>query len=134
MLKQLFLITLVSVMVIADASGTKPKPPVPTMGDINQRQAGCKVPEFLVSIPPMMEKDYVECVNRRFRPSDMLAKVVLREQVSKKAEFVGIEPAPRFHTRVFKVTYKLDGKVKAMICNDRMTYCLDDKPIVSKER
>ena len=130
----MFLITLTAAYMFAGVGETKPKPPVPTMGDINQRNAGCKVPEFLVSIPPMMEKDYVECVNRRFRPSDMLAKVVIKQQISEKAEFVGIEPAPRFHTRVFKVTYKLDGKVKAMICNDRMTYCLNDNPIVSKER
>jgi len=82
----------------------------------------------------MMENDYTDCVNTRFKPSKALVEVVLRQQVDKKAEFVSIEPAPRFYTRVFKVTYKIDGKKKAMICNDKMTYCLDDKPIVSRER
>jgi len=115
-------------------SDTRPNVPTPALGDMSHRKAGCKVPEFLVSIPPMMEKDYVECVNRKHEPSEMLAKVVLKQQVSKKAEFVSIEPAPHFYTRVFKVTYKIGGETKAMICNDLMTYCLDDKPIVSRER
>ncbi len=82
----------------------------------------------------MMQKDYTQCVNDRYKPSKMLVEVVLKQQVSKKAEFVKVEPAPRFYTRVYKVTYKIDGKEKAMICNDKMSYCFDDKPIVSRER
>ena len=134
MLKQLVFILSATVFLAAAVNETRPKPPTPTIGDIDHRKAGCKVPEFLVSIPPMMEKDYVECVNTRSRPSAMLAKVVLSQQVSKDAEFVSIEPAPRFYTRVYKVTYKLKGKMKAMICNEKMSYCLEDKPIVSRER
>jgi hypothetical protein len=133
MLKQSVFILLAVSLLSAAVTETR-KPPTPTMKDLNHRKAGCKVPEFLVSVPPMMEKDYVECVNTRSRPSDMLAKAVLRRYVSEEAVFVGIEPAPRFYTRVFKVTYKIGGDTKAMICNEKMTYCLDDKPIVSRER
>jgi len=129
MLKQSVLILAFVSLLTAATSETRPKPPTPTMGDMNHRQAGCKVPEFLVSIPPMMEKDYVECVNTKTRPSDML-----KQQISEEAELISVEPAPRFYTRVYKVTYKLKGKTEAMICNDKMTYCLDDKPIVSRER
>jgi hypothetical protein len=104
------------------------------MGMMNQHRGNCKVPEFLVNIPPMMQDDYVSCINERFRPSKTLVEVVLKQQVSKDAELIKIEPAPRFYTRVFKVTYKIGKTQKAMICNDKMTYCLDDKPIVSRER
>jgi hypothetical protein len=131
MLKKLVLLAAVVVAIFAD---TKPKPPMPTAESMNQHRGNCKVPEFLVNIPPMMESDYVECVNDRFKPSKALAEVVLKQQVSKEAAFVSIEPAPRFYTKVYKVTYKIGNKTKAMICNDRMTYCLDDKPIVSRER
>lgn len=134
MVKQAVGIFFLTAVLSAAVTESRPKPPTPTIGDQQHRKAGCKVPEFLVSIPPLMEQDYVECVNKRSRPSDMLVKVVLKQQVSKKAELVSIEPAPRFHTRVFKVTYTVDGEKRAMICNDKMTYCLDDKPIVSRER
>jgi len=110
------------------------KPPVPNMQEMNQHRGNCKVPEFLVNIPPMMENDYITCVNDRFSPSKTLVEVVLKQQVSKDAKFVSIEPAPRFFTRVYKVIYKVGNDTKAMICNDKMTYCLDDKPIVSRER
>jgi len=131
MLKKLvLLITLVFSM----SADVRPKAPVPTMESMNQHRGNCKVPEFLVNIPPMMQDDYVECVNSRYKPSKMLAQVVLKQQVNKSAEVISIEPAPRFYTRVYKVTYKIGEKTKAMICNDRMTYCLDDKPIVSRER
>jgi len=110
------------------------KPPVPTASDINKDRGKCKVPEFLVQIPPMMEEDYRNCVNDRFAPSKTLIEVVLRQQVDKDAEFVKVEPAPRFFSRVYKITYKLGGKEEAMICNDLMTYCVKDKPIVSRER
>jgi hypothetical protein len=133
MLKKMVLLTTVALatLLIADS---RPKPPVPDMGAMNQHRGNCKVPEFLVNIPPMMQDDYTSCVNGRFKPSKTLIEVVLKQQVSKNAEFVKVEPAPRFYTRVYKVTYKLDGKEKAMICNDKMTYCLDDKPIVSRKR
>jgi len=133
MLKKLVIVmTMVSATsLLADV---RPTPPVPTMEGMNQHKGNCKVPEFLVNIPPMMQEDYTECVNERFKPSKTLVEVVLKQQVSKEAEFVKIEPAPRFYTRVYKVTYKIGGKEKAMICNDRMTYCFDDKPIVSRER
>lgn len=124
---------IVATMALASSNEAK-RPPVPTMGDMNQHKGDCKVPEFLVNIPPVMEQDYTSCVNDRFKPSDMLAKVVLSQQVDKSAKLVSIEPAPRFYTRVYKVTYKVGGKKKAMICNDKMTYCTEDKPIVSRER
>ena len=82
----------------------------------------------------MMQDDYTECVNKRYQPSKALVEVVLKQQVSKEAQFVKIEPAPRFYTRVYKITYKIGKETKAMICNDKMTYCFDDKPIVSRER
>jgi hypothetical protein len=129
------LVLVLALAILSNMSAdVRPKPPAPTMGMDNQHRGNCKVPEFLVNIPPMMEKDYTECVNDRYKPSKTLVEVVLKQQVSKAAEFVKIEPAPRFFTRVYKVTYTLDGKTKAMICNDKMTYCLDDQPIVSRER
>ena len=132
MLRKSVLITMmIGSVLLADS---RPNMPTPNLGDMNNRKAGCKVPEFLVSIPPMMEKDYIECVNRKFQPSKTLAQVVLKQQVNEKAELVSIEPAPRFYTRVFKITYKIGNKTEAMICNDMLTYCLSDKPIVSKMR
>lgn len=129
---------LVLILTLALVSGiladTRPNVPTPTMGQANQQRGNCKVPEFLVNIPPMMQNDYTECVNSRYEPSRTLVEVVLKQQVSEKAEFVKIEVAPRFYTRVYKVTYKIGNETKAMICNDSMTYCLDDKPIVSRER
>jgi len=123
------------VLMVNTAYGdTRPKPPVPTADSLNQRRGDCKVPEFLVNIPPMMQDDYTECVNKRYQPSKALVEVVLKQQVSKEAQFVKIEPAPRFYTRVYKITYKIGKETKAMICNDKMTYCFDDKPIVSRER
>jgi hypothetical protein len=133
MYKRLVLL-MMAVFAVSAWGDTRPKPPVPNMQEMNQYKGNCKVPEFLVNIPPMMENDYTECVNDRNKPSKALVDVVLKQQVDQKAEFVSIVPAPRFYTRVYKVTYKIGGKTKAMICNDKMTYCLDDKPIVSRER
>jgi len=133
MLKKLVLFT-AFILLTNMLADTRPKPPVPTMEQMNQHRGNCKVPEFLVNIPPMMQNDYIECVNERFRPSKTLIEVVLKQQVNKDAEFIKVEPAPRFYTRVYKITYKVGGKEQAMICNDKMTYCLDDKPIVSRER
>lgn len=130
MLKKLVMLSVVAGIAFAD---TRPKPPVPTQ-DLNQPRGNCKVPEFLVNIPVQMEDDYTSCVNDRYKPSKALVEVILKQQIDKKAEFVNIEPAPRFFTRVYKITYKVGGKTKAMICNDKMTYCLDDKPIASRER
>jgi hypothetical protein len=130
MLKKLVILLTVASFVFAD---TRPKPPVPTQ-PVNQHRGNCKVPEFLVNIPPMMENDYTSCVNDRYKPSKTLVSVVLKQQIDKNAELVKIEPAPRFYTRVYKITYKIGSKTKAMICNDKMTYCLDDKPIASRER
>lgn len=128
-------LVLSSCLLISVLYGTESlKPPVPTMSDMNKYRGKCKVPEFLVQIPPMMENDYKACVNDRFTPSKTLIEVVLRQQVSKEAEFIKVEPAPFFYSRVYKITYKIDGKEKAMICNDKMTYCLDDKPIVTRKR
>lgn len=131
MLKKLVLLIVFILIAHAD---TRPKPPVPSPDGMNQHRGNCKVPEFLVNIPPQMENDYTSCVNDRFRPSKTLVEVVLKQQVNKEAEFIKIEPAPRFYTRVYKITYKVGGEKKAMICNDKMTYCLDDKPIASRER
>lgn len=126
-------ILIAAAMAFANSNDAK-RPPIPTMSDMNQHQGNCKVPEFLVNIPGVMEQDYTSCVNDRFKPSDMLAKVVLSQQVDKSAKLVSIVPAPRFYTRVYKVTYMVGSKKKAMICNDKMTYCMEDKPIVSRER
>jgi len=133
MLKKMVLLTTVILATLLFAD-SRPQPPVPSMETMNQHRGNCKVPEFLVNIPPMMQNDYMQCVNDRYTPSKMLIEVVLKQQVSKEAEFVKVEPAPRFYTRVYKVTYKIGNKTNAMICNDQMTYCLDDKPIVSRER
>jgi hypothetical protein len=132
MLKKMVLLTTVVLTTLLFAED-RPKPPVPSM-EMSQPRGNCKVPEFLVNIPPMMQKDYTQCVNDRYKPSKTLIEVVLKQQVSKDAEFVKVEPAPRFYTRVYKVTYKIGSKTKAMICNDKMSYCFDDKPIVSRER
>jgi len=134
MFNKLVMFIVIAFSITTTWGSERPKPPVPNSQEINQYRGNCKVPEFLVNIPPMMENDYTQCVNDRFKPSKALVEVVLKQQVSKKAEFVKIEPAPRFYTKVYKVTYKIDGTEKAMICNDKMTYCLDDKPIVSRER
>jgi len=133
MLKKMVLLMTVVLTTLLFAD-SRPKPPVPSMDMMNQQRGNCKVPEFLVNIPPMMQDDYVTCVNDRYKPSKTLIEVALKQQVSKDAEFVKVEPAPRFYTRVYKITYKLGGKEKAMICNDKISYCLDDKPIVSRER
>jgi len=134
MLKKLVLLMTVALTATVWGDDVRPKPPVPNMDQMNQHRGNCKVPEFLVNIPPMMENDYTACVNDRFKPSKTLIEVVLKQQISKKAEFIRIDPAPRFYTRVYKVTYRIGEQTKAMICNDKMTYCLDDKPIVSRER
>jgi len=133
MLKNMVFVTTIVLVTLLSAD-VRPKPPVPNMQEMNQHKGNCKVPEFLVNIPPMMEGDYTQCVNDRYKPSKTLINVVLKQQVSKKAELIKVEPAPRFYTRVYKISYKIGSKVKAMICNDKMTYCLDDKPIVSRER
>lgn len=134
MVKRLVFFAVIALTANMLADNSRPNVPMPSMEGMNQHRGNCKVPEFLVNIPPMMQGDYVNCVNDRFKPSKALVEVVLKQQVSKDAEFVKIEPAPRFYTRVYKITYKTGGKEKAMICNDKMSYCLDDKPIVSRER
>jgi len=129
------LVIFVTIMMVSSAfADTRPKPPAPSMKEMNQHRGNCKVPEFLVNIPPVMENDYTTCINDRFMPTKALIEVVLKQQVSKKAEFVKVEPAAKFYTKVYKVTYKIGAKEKSMICNDKMTYCLQDKPIVSRER
>jgi hypothetical protein len=130
-MKKLVLFIVFAMLAYADS---RPKPPTPSMDKMGQPRGNCKVPEFLVNIPPQMENDYTTCVNDRFEPSKTLVEVVLKQQVDKKAELIKIEPAPRFYTRVYKISYKIGSKKGAMICNDKMTYCLDDKPIVSRER
>jgi hypothetical protein len=108
-------------------------PPVPQPSVVSAKSAfTCKVPEFLVNLPPQMEGDYKECVNNKNMPTQMKAKVVLREYVSKKAQFISIEPHDNFFTRVYKVNYKIDDIQVAMLCNESLTYCVSDKPIVKK--
>lgn len=112
---------------------TKTTPPALGTDSLGQKNE-CKVPEFLVNIPPQMEDDYTSCVNDRYKPSKALVDVVLKQQVNKDAVIVSIQPAPRFYTRVYKIVYKVGKKEKSIICNDKMTYCVEDKPIASRER
>lgn len=132
MLKKL---ALLATMFIAGnlLADSKPTPPVLSADALGKKNE-CRVPEFLINIPPQMEDDYTSCVNDKFKPSKALVEVVLKQQVDKDAVVVSIEPAPRFYTRVYKIVYKVGKKEKSMICNDKMTYCLNDKPIASRER
>jgi len=130
-MKKILVFLIVFAGFLFGATQSRPTPPAPSIGG---NANSCKVPEFLVNIPPVMEDDYTTCVNNRFKPSKALIEVVLKQQVSKKAEFIKIEPAPRFYTKVYKVTYKIGSSVESMICNEKMTYCLKDKPIVSRKR
>lgn len=111
------------------------RPPVPSLGgDQGAKQFPCKVPEFLVQLPPQMEGDYKECINKRFEPTKTLVEVVLKQQVSKKAVLIDFHPSEHFFTKVYKVNYKIDDVTSAMLCNETMTYCVADKPIVNKKR
>jgi len=133
MIKIFFLGLVSAVMVLA--VDTRPSPPtidgsaLKTKKERNQ----CAVPEFLVNIPPMMEKDYVECINKRFWPSKKLAETVLKQKVDKRAELVRIYPALKFHSRVYEITYKIGKEQKSMVCNHQLTYCLPNNPIVDRE-
>jgi hypothetical protein len=82
MLKRLVIFTAL-VLTTNTFADTRPSVPSPSMGKMNQHRGNCKVPEFLVNIPPMMQNDYVNCINERFRPSETLVDVVLKQHVSK---------------------------------------------------
>ncbi len=112
----------------------RPKPPMLNgVGDLKVKQIPCSVPEFLVTLPPMIEKDFKACVNGRNRPSDKLAEPVLKHEVDKRAKLARVNVAPEFFSRVYRIRYSIEGKGATLICNETMTYCLKEiKPIIHK--
>jgi hypothetical protein len=137
MMKRLILsLGLMGLITTVSAVSEIPSPPSLSgvKNAIKKKEFECKVPPFLWNIPPQMVKDYRECVQIKFKPSPMKVKVVLKQKISKKAEFVSIKPANEFFDKVYEITYKIGPKVKKMICNHTMTYCLDKKVIVSTKK
>lgn len=122
-------------MLALSAADRPPVPGVPKgapQSETNAALSQCKVPPWLAILPPDMEPDYRDCVNNVFRPTDMKALTVLKQQIGKSAELVAIDEVPQFFSRVYRVRYTLDGKERAMICNDKMTYCVPDAPVVGE--
>jgi len=132
--------------------------------DMAKKGYQCKVPPFMWNIPTLMADDYRECIKRKFKPSPRKVLVVLTTKVDKKAKLIKIEPAKGFFSwdyevgkecksskaglknknimcqapmsglGLYEITYKIGQKVKKMICNHTVTYCLDKKVIVSDKR
>ena len=96
--------------------------------------SSCKVPPFLVHLPPGMQEDYKSCVNDTFKPTKLKAQSFLKYEFNKNAEFVSLEAASEFYTRVYRLKYKLNGKVQALICNEKINYCLKDEPVGKKHK
>jgi hypothetical protein len=117
------------------AADARPTPPTIESGQLlSQKERNkCAVPEFLVNIPPVMEKDYIECVNKRSWPSKKLVETVLKQKVDSKAELVSIYPAMKFHSRVYEIKYRVGKEDKSMVCNHTVTYCVPNNPIVDRE-
>jgi len=126
------LVLLFLVLALPLFSSTRPAMPMPSESvDIDKRYK-CKVPDFLWQLPPMMESDYKECVNNKFMPSRKLAELVLKQNVNRKAELIDIKIVKEFYSRVYRISYKLDNTLHNMICNDGLSYCLEDRPIAKR--
>jgi hypothetical protein len=133
MIRSTLLAMTTCVLLVASAD-TRPQPPMLNgVGDIKVNKVPCAVPEFLVTLPPMIEKDFKACVNGRNRPSDKLAETVLKQEVDKRAELNSVQVAPEFFSRVYRIRYSIEKKGGSLICNESMTYCLKEiKPIIHK--
>jgi len=113
------------------------RPPVPTGPSLNGEKKAilksCKVPEWLIILPPQVEADYKDCVNRFYQPTEMLAATRLKLHVDKKAELVSLKPAEGFF-RAYRMEYAIGGKKAALLCNEDLTYCVADKPAFQVKR
>ena len=130
-------ILLVGFLLISLFANTRPSVPMPDIGKIENdphRNFKCKVPEFLVNLHPLIEKDYKECINNRNWPSTKLAQTVLKQQIDKRAKLGRIEVAKEFYSRVYRVEYIIGNKRKWLICNEKLTYCLKDEPVATRKR
>jgi len=110
------------------------RPAVPVVPPNQTYDYQCKVPDWLVSLPPVLEKDYKECLNERNKPSAKKVETVLKQMVSKEAEFVSIDIADAFYARVYRVVYTIGQSKKNIICNESLSYCLEDNPVVNTIR
>ena len=129
-----------------------------------KKSCQCKVPPFMWNIPTLMADDYRECIKVKFKPSPRKVQVVLATKVDKNAKLVKVEPAKGFFSwdyevgkecrsskaglknknimcqapmsglGLYEITYKIGQKVKKMVCDHTLTYCLDKKVIVSDKR
>lgn len=134
-MKKLFLGTLFSVSILFAAADERPALPNVSPDAMKVKSNfKCKVPDWLVHLPPAVEVDYKECANTRSQPTDKLAETVLKQQVSKKAKLLKVEPALEFYSRVYRVSYKIEGKKHTMLCNDSMEYCTAEAPLVTRKR
>ena len=111
------------------------RPAVPQVGDGSPKQRIdeiCKIPPWLAVLPPGVEPDYRECVNKLNHPSSKLAETMVKEFISREAKLVKVEPALEFFARVYRVQYMLGGKKTTLLCDEKITYCVPDKPVIKR--
>ena len=101
----------------------------PALPSVVKTKKTCKVPPWLVHLPPGMEQDYKDCVNDTFRPTKRKAQHFLKYEFNKNAVFASLHVSKEFHTRVYRIRYTLDGKSAALLCNEKIDYCVKDQPI-----
>ena len=124
------------IMMLATAVWGAERPPVPGAPVLDSGQKAilksCKVPEWLIILPPPVEKDYADCVNRFYQPSNELAITRLKLHVDKKAELVSLKPAAGF-LRAYEIEYSVEGKKKSLLCNEDLSYCVANEPVFQKK-
>lgn len=103
------------------------RPPVPDVGhEVKKREIlnSCKVPAQIVVLPPMVENDYRECVNRYYMPDVRVVAYSIGEMLKKNVEVKRLAIADDF-IRAYEVDIVVDKKPKRLLCDEKVNRCFE---------
>lgn len=103
-----------------------PPPPVPG-ADLMQKQEAarlCKVPLNVAVLPPEIDRDYKDCVNRYYKPILKAADLALKKNafIKKSDETLSVRVAEGF-VRSYEFDIKSGKDTKTLLCNDSLDTC-----------